>query len=65
MGSFFTLQHQPREVFYEKGTLKTFAKITEKHLCQSYFFNEVADFRPETSLEKVLLIDFPVNFTNF
>ena len=28
------------KVFCEKGTLKIFAKFTEKHLCASFFFNE-------------------------
>ena len=30
------------EVLCEKGVLKSFAKFTGKHLCQSLFFNEVA-----------------------
>ena len=33
---------QPPEVFYEKGVLGNLAKWTEKHLCQSLFFNKVA-----------------------
>ena len=33
---------QPPEVFYEKGVLGNLAKLTEKHLCQSLFFNKVA-----------------------
>ena len=33
------------EVFCKKGVLRNFAKFTEKHLCQSLFFNKVA--RPE------------------
>ena len=28
------------EVFCKKGVLKNFAKFTEKHLCQSLFFNK-------------------------
>ena len=31
------------EVFCKKGVLKNFAKFTEKHLCQSCFFNLVQD----------------------
>ena len=31
------------EKFCKKGTLRNFAKFTEKHLCQSLFFNKVAD----------------------
>ena len=30
-----------------KGVLRNFAKFTGKHLCQSLFFNKVADLRPE------------------
>ena len=30
-------QKQPREVFYNKGVIKTFAKFTRKHLCQNLF----------------------------
>ena len=32
------------EVFCKKGVLRNFAKFTEKHLCQSLFFNKVADW---------------------
>ena len=31
------------EVFCEKGVLRNFAKFTGKQLCQSLFFNRVAD----------------------
>ena len=31
------------EVLYKKGSLKNFAKLTEKHLCWSLFPNKVAD----------------------
>ena len=34
------------EVFLEKGALRSFAKFTGKHLCQSLFFNKVAGLRP-------------------
>ena len=30
------------EVFCKKGVLRNFAKFTEKHLCQSLFFNKIA-----------------------
>ena len=30
------------EVFCKKGVLRNFSKLTEKHLCQSFFFNKVA-----------------------
>ena len=36
------IQKQPPEVFYKKGALRNFTKCTEKHLCQSLFFNKVA-----------------------
>ena len=39
-------QQQPQEVFYKKLVLKSFTKLTEKHLFQSYFFNKVTAFRP-------------------
>ena len=42
------------EVFCEKGVLKNFTKFTEKHLCQSLFFNRDADLRPATLLKKRL-----------
>ena len=38
----FTEQKQPPEVFYKKDALENFVKFTEKHLCQSLIFNEVA-----------------------
>ena len=33
------------EVFSKKGVLKSFAKLTGIHLCQSLFFNEVVGLR--------------------
>ena len=42
------------EVFCKKGVLKDFVKLTEKHLCQSLFFNKVAALRPATLLRKTL-----------
>ena len=32
------------EVFCKKGVLRNFAKFIWKHLCQSLFFNKVADY---------------------
>ena len=29
-------------VFYKKGVLRSLAKFTGQHLCQSFFFNKVA-----------------------
>ena len=39
----------------KKGVLKKFAKFTGRHLCQSIFFNKVADLRPATLLKKETL----------
>ena len=36
-----SIQKQPPEVFYKKGVLKSFAKFTGKHLCQTLFFKKV------------------------
>ena len=36
------------EMLYEKSVLKNFAKFTEKYLCQSVFFDKVADQGPAT-----------------
>ena len=40
------------KVFCKKGFLRNFAKFIGKHLCQSLFFNKVADLRPATLLKK-------------
>ena len=54
------------EVFCKKGVLKSFAKFTEKRLCQSLFFNKVAGLRYATLLKKRLWHRcFPVNFAKF
>ena len=45
---------QPPKVFFKKGVLRNFAKLTGKHLCQRFFFNKVAGLRC-----------FPVNFAKF
>ena len=42
------------EVFCKKGVLWNFAKFTEKHLYQSFFFNKVADLRCATLLKETL-----------
>ena len=49
---------QTQKVFYKKGVLKIFAKFTGKHLCQSLFFNKVADLRLWHRF-------FPMNFAKF
>ena len=54
------------EVFSEKGVLRNIAKFTGKYLCQSLFFNKVADLRPATLLKKKLWHNcFSVNFAKF
>ena len=40
------------EVFCKKGILKNFAKPTQKHLCESLFFNKFVGLRPATLLKK-------------
>ena len=35
------------DVFFKKGVFRNFAKFTGKRLCQSLFFNRVADLRPQ------------------
>ena len=48
------------------GVLKNFVKFTGKHLCQSLFFNKLADLRPITLLKKRIWHRcFPVDFTKF
>ena len=51
METLLYFQKQPPEVFYKKGVLKNFVNLTEKHLCQSLFFNKVAVLPPEQKLE--------------
>ena len=54
------------EVFYKKGVLRNFAKLTGKHLCQGLFFNKVAGLRPATLLKRRLWHRcFLVNFLKF
>ena len=38
--------------FIKKGVIKTFAKFTGKHLCQSLFFDKVARLKPENLLKR-------------
>ena len=54
------------EVFCNKVVLRNLAKSTGRHLCQSLFFNIVADAKPATLLKKrVWHRCFPVNFAKF
>ena len=49
-----------------KGVLRNFIKFTGQHLCQSLFFNKVADMRPATLFKKRLWHwCFSVNFVKF
>ena len=53
-------------MFLRQDVLINLAKLTGKHLCQSLFFNKVADLRPATLLKKRLWHRcFPVNFVKF
>ena len=54
-GSLIFRSNRP-EVFCKKSVLRNLAKFTGKRLCQSLFFNKVADLRHRC---------FPVNFTKF
>ena len=57
------VQKQPPELFFQKGILRNFTKLTGKYLCQSLFFNKVAGLR---LLKKRLWHRcFPVNFIKF
>ena len=54
------------EVFCKKGVLENLTKFTGKYLCQSLFFNKVADLRNATLLKKRLWHRcFPLNFVKF
>ena len=60
------IQKQPSEVFYKKDGLENFAKCTGKYLCQSLFFNKLAELRPAILLKKGLWHKcFSVNFAKF
>ena len=53
------------DVFCKKGVLINFTKFTEKHLCQSLFFNKVARLRPATlSIVGGFPVDIRGNFEN-
>ena len=50
----------------KKGVLRSFLKLTRKHLCQGVFFNKVADLSPATLLKNRLWHRcFLVNFAKF
>ena len=49
-GSWSLVRSSYPEVFCKKGVPRNFTKFTGKHLCQSLFFNKVADLRPKTCI---------------
>ena len=59
------MEKQSLEVFCKKGVLKNFAKFTEKHLCQSLFFNKNAGATCNFIKKETLTQMFPVNFAKF
>ena len=58
------MQIQINEPFYKKDVLKNFAKFTGKRLCQSAYFNKVADFIKMETLAQVLSWEFREIFKN-
>ena len=63
---FMKARNSRTEVFCKKDFLRNFAKFKGKHLCQSLFFNKVAELRSATLLEKRFWHKcFPVNFMRF
>ena len=42
------------DVLCKKSVLRNFTKFTGKHMCQSFFFNNVAHHRPAALLKKRL-----------
>ena len=56
------------EVFYRKVVLRNLTKLTGKHLCQSLYFNKVADLRQlhsKRGFAQVLSYEFCEIFINF
>ena len=51
-------------MLYKIGVSRNFAKFTGKYLCQSLFFNKVADLRDRWK-KRTWLRCFPVNFAKF
>ena len=50
------------DVFYKKGVLRNFAKLTGKHLCQSLFFNKVVGLACNLIKEETLAQVFSCGF---
>ena len=59
------LRSSHRRCSVKKGVLRNFAKFTEKHLCQSPFFNEVAGRACDFIKKGLWHRCFPVNFAKF
>ena len=55
------MKKQPPEVSYKKDVLKNFPKFTEKHLCQSLFFNDVVK---KKLWHRCFLVTFAKSFKN-
>ena len=53
-----------RRCSVRRGALRSFAKFTEKHLCQSLFFNKAAGLRPATKKETLVQV-FSCEFCKF
>ena len=63
MYSLWIIRGSHQRCSIEIGFLRNFAKLTEKHLCQSLIFNRVAGLTPEK--KKLWHRCFPVNFAKF
>ena len=46
----FSIRSSHQRCSMKNGVLRNFTKFTEKHLCQSFFFNKVAGLSPVTLL---------------
>ena len=44
------------EVFYKKGVLRNFAKLTGKHLCQRFLFKKVAGLIKKKTLTQCVFL---------
>ena len=63
--SFFARTVEQYQVFCKKGVLKNFTKFTEKHLRQSFLFNEVTyNFMKKKTLAHVFSCEFYEIFKN-
>ena len=54
------------QMFSKIDVLQNFIEFSEKHMCQSPFFNNVVGWRPASLfLKKIRHMCFPVNFAKF